>query len=108
VREWRSEVRLILESREGQPEESIPSSVRHVVQAKTWYEWIVSGEICRMRELAQRAGLNRHYTSRIFLLVNLSPQLTEAVLKGDHPQTLTVAQLTADVAMEWSKQLPSA
>jgi hypothetical protein len=99
-----SEVRLILESREVQPEESIPSLVRVVSQAKTWYEWIANGEICRMRELAQRAGLNRHYTSRIFPLVNLSPQLTEAVLKGDHPPTLTVAHLTADVAMEWDKQ----
>jgi len=78
--------------------------VRVVVQAKTWYEWIVNGEICRMRELAKRAGLNRRYTSRIFPLVNLSPQLTEAVLKGDHPPTLTVAQLTADMAMEWSRQ----
>jgi hypothetical protein len=99
-----SEVRLILESREAQSEECIPSLVRAVSQAKTWYEWIVKGEICRMRELAQRAGLNRHYTSRIFPLVNLSPQLTEAVLKGDHPPTLTVAQLTTDVAMEWSNQ----
>jgi hypothetical protein len=52
----------------------------------------------------QRAGLNRHYTSRIFPLVNLSPQLTEAVLKGDHPPTLTVAQLTEHVEMEWIKQ----
>jgi DNA invertase Pin-like site-specific DNA recombinase len=99
-----NEVRLILESREAQPEECTPSLVRVVVQAKTWYEWIVNGEICRMRELAKRAGLNRHYTSRIFPLVNLSPQLTEAVLKGDHPPTLTVAQLTADVEMDWSSQ----
>src|SRR5580704_2112198 len=65
-------------------------------------EWIVNGEICRMRELARRVGLNRHYTS--CPLVNLSPQLTEAALKGDHPPTLTVAQLTADVAMDWSRQ----
>jgi site-specific DNA recombinase len=99
-----SEVRLILESREAQLDECIPSLVRVVSQAKAWYEWIVNGEICRMRELAKRAALNRHYTSRIFPLVNLSPQLTEAVLKGDHPPTLTVAQLTAEVAMDWSRQ----
>lgn len=99
-----SEVRLILESREAQAEECIPSLVRVVSQAKTWYEWIVTGQVCRMRELAKKAGLNRHHTSRMFPLVNLSPQLTEAVLKGDHPPTLTVAQLTADVAMDWNMQ----
>jgi hypothetical protein len=57
-----------------------------------------------MRELAKKAGLNRHHTSRMFPLVNLSPQLTEAVLKGDHRPTLTVAQLTADVPMDWNRQ----
>ena len=43
-------------------------------------------------------------TAPILPLVNLSPLLTEAVLKGDHLPTLTVTELTTDVSMVWDRQ----
>ena len=43
-----NEVRLILTSG-AQQSQLIPALVRTVTQAKTWYEWIIKGEVCTMR-----------------------------------------------------------
>jgi hypothetical protein len=58
-----NEVRLILESG-AQPSNPNPAVVRAVAQAKTWYEWIVQGEVFSMRGLAKRTGFNENYVSR--------------------------------------------
>jgi site-specific DNA recombinase len=75
-----SEVRLILENGEHQEQDSIPSLVRAITQARTWTEWIIDGKVKTMRELAAMAGLNRHYASRILCMTALSPQLVDAIL----------------------------
>ena len=99
-----SEVRMILTSKDRSTEEPIPTLVRAVSQAKTWYQWIIKGEINNKRDLAKRTGLNENYVARILRLVTLSPDLTDAILKGDHPPMLTVAQLTERVAIDWKDQ----
>jgi len=37
----------------------VPSLVRAVAQAKTWYDWIIKGEFGTMRELAKRTASTR-------------------------------------------------
>jgi len=98
-----NEVRLILESGVQQ---SSPNStvVRAVAQAKTWYEWIIKGEVFTMRQLAKRTGLHRKYVSRLLDLAVLSPDVTEAIFRGDHHPSLTIEQLTATLEIDWSKQ----
>jgi site-specific DNA recombinase len=103
-----NEVRLILESG-AQPSNPNPAVVRAVAQAKTWYEWIVQGEVFSMRGLAKRTGFNENYVSRILDLAVLSPEITEAIFRGDHAPSLTVAQLTATLELDWTRQqLPQA
>jgi len=99
-----NEVRLILES--GAQGTSNPNSalVKAVVHAKTWYEWIIKGEVFSMRGLAKRTGFNENYVSRIVDLAVLSPEITEAIFRGDHDPSLTVAQLTTTLEIDWSKQ----
>jgi hypothetical protein len=99
-----SEVRLILENTEQQTQDAIPSLVRAVTQARTWTEWIVDGKVKTMRELAERAGLNRHYTSRILRMAALSPQLVDAILKGKHSPLLTLVGVTDDLPLNWNRQ----
>lgn len=98
-----NEVRLILESGAQQ---SSPNStvVRAVAQAKTWYEWIINGEVFTMRQLAKRTGLHRKYVSCLLDLAVLSPDITEAILRGDHDPSLTVAHLTATLEVDWERQ----
>jgi hypothetical protein len=99
-----NEVRLILASNGHDQCKPVPTLVRTVAQAKTWYEWIVQGEVRTMRELAKRTGFNENYVSRILDLAVLSPDITEAIFRGDHDSSLTVAQLTANIALDWMLQ----
>ena len=99
-----SEVRLILENGEQQTQDSTPSLVRAVTQARTWTEWIISGKVRTMRELASKAGLNRHYTSRILRMAVLSPQLVDAILAGKHSPVLTLVGVTDDLPLDWAQQ----
>jgi len=99
-----NEVRLVLESGDRHGSKPIPTLVRAVAQAKTWYEWVVQGEVFSMRSLARRTGFNENYVSRILDLAVLSPEITEAILRGDHDPALTVAQLTANLEIDWSRQ----
>ena len=99
-----AEVRLILASGAQQQSRPVPSLVRTVAQAKTWSEWIIKGEVCTMCQLAKRTGLHRKYVSRLLNLAMLSPDLTEAIFRGDHHPSLTVEQLTATLEIDWSKQ----
>ena len=99
-----AEVRLILASGAQHQSRPVPSLVRAVAQAKTWSEWIIKGEICTMRQLAKRTGLHRKYVSRLLNLAVLSPEITEAIFRGDHHPSLTVEQLTATLEADWSKQ----
>jgi site-specific DNA recombinase len=99
-----SEVRLILENGEQQTQDSIPSLVRAVTQARAWTEWIIDGKVRTMRELASKAGLNRHYASRILRMAALSPQLVDAILKGKHSPVLTLVGVTDDLPLDWVQQ----
>jgi hypothetical protein len=66
-----NEVRLILAPGTHNQSKPIPTLVRAVAQAKTWYEWITQGEVCMMRQLAKRTGFNENYVSRILDLAVL-------------------------------------
>jgi site-specific DNA recombinase len=99
-----SAVKLILSNGECKSDAPIASLVRAVVQARTWSEWIVSGKVRTLEELAANAGLNKRYASRILRLAALSPALYEAVLAGNHSPLLTVSAFTKDLPLGWEDQ----
>ena len=82
----------------------IASLVRAVVQARTWSDWIVSGNVKNLEQLAAKAGLNKRYASRILRLAALSPTLYEAILAGDHSPLLTVSAFAKHLPLEWGRQ----
>jgi DNA invertase Pin-like site-specific DNA recombinase len=99
-----NEVRLILASGAEHNSKPTPTLVRAVAQAKTWYDWIIQGEVFSMRGLAKRTGFNENHVSRILDLAVLSPEITAAIFRGDHDPSLTVAQLTATLEIDWTRQ----
>jgi site-specific DNA recombinase len=99
-----SVVKLILSNGECRSDAPIASLVRAVVQARTWSEWIVSGKVRNLKELAAKAGLNKRYASRILRLAALSPTLYEAILAGNHSPLLTVSLFTKNLSLEWRQQ----
>jgi len=43
--------------------------------------------------------------TRILRLAALSPELMDSILRGDHPSSLTVHQLTTRVPFQWDQQM---
>jgi site-specific DNA recombinase len=99
-----SAVKLILSNGDGMSDAPIASLVRAVVQARTWSDWIVSGNVKNLEQLAAKAGLNKRYASRILRLAALSPTLYEAILAGDHSPLLTVSAFAKHLPLEWGRQ----
>jgi site-specific DNA recombinase len=99
-----SAVKLILSNGDCKSDAPIASLVRAVVQARTWSDWIVSGNVKNLEQLAVKSGLNKRYASRILRLAALSPKLYEAVLAGDHSPLLTVSAFVKDLPLEWGEQ----
>jgi hypothetical protein len=96
-----SEVKLILSNGECKSGAPIASLVRAVVQARTWSDWIVSGDVKNLEQLAAKAGLNKRYASRILRLAALSPTLCEAILSGNHSPLVTLLALTKSLPLSW-------
>ncbi|WP_260735512.1 recombinase family protein [Tunturiibacter lichenicola] len=99
-----SAVKLILSNGDSKSDAPIASLVRAVVQARTWSDWIVSGKVRNLDQLAEKAGLNKRYASRILRLAALSPTLYEAILAGDHSPLLTVSLFTKSLPLDWGQQ----
>jgi hypothetical protein len=62
----------------------------------------LKGEVPTRRELGKRTGFNENYVSRILDLAVLSLEITDATFRGDHEASLTVAQLIANLEIDWT------
>ena len=102
------EARLTLSDEKDRSGEPIPSLIGAIVQARTWAEWIISGKVVTLEELARKAGRSQQYATRILRLAALSPKVADAILSGDHSRALTVPELTSRFPLSWEQQgLPS-
>ncbi len=84
--------------------ERVPSLVKAVARAHGWYEQIIAGECTTISQLAQKSGLPRRYVRRILQCAHVSPQITEALLKGEHRPNLTLKELLRGVPLNWREQ----
>lgn len=64
----------------------------------------MSGEVGTVVQLAQKVGLPLPYVKRILKCSMLSPQMTEAVLSGQHSLTLTLQDLLQNIPIDWREQ----
>jgi site-specific DNA recombinase len=82
----------------------MPSLVKAVARAHDWYERIVAGEVATIGELGRKSGLTRRYVRRILQCANLSPQIIEALLKGNHRPDLILEEILRGVPLNWREQ----
>jgi hypothetical protein len=79
--------------------------VRALVLARAWARELELGEVASIRALAKREGLCNHYTARLLPLAYLAPDLTDAILAGRQPRSVSLAALTArPLPMDWAAQ----
>lgn len=95
---------------DGDPPAEVPGRldrvlVRALVLARAWGRELELGKVASIRALAKREGLCNHYTARLLPLAYLAPDLTDAVLVGRQPRSLSLVALTAQpLPMEWAAQ----
>ena len=86
---------------EGTPTRSL---VKAVARARDWYEQIIAGEVGTVGHFAKKTGLPGSYVKRILKCPLLSPEITENVLSGNHPPTLTLQELLQKPPIDWKQQ----
>ncbi len=88
-------------SSEGKP---VPSLVKAIARAHSWYERIATGEFTTVNQLAQKSGLTLRYVRCILQCGHLSPQIVEALLAGKHRPNLTLKEFLRGVPLDWQEQ----
>lgn len=85
----------------------VPASfVRAIACGRAWFEELSTGRASSFGEIAARVGVTDRYVSRIVDLAIMTPDVIEAVLKGDQRSEMTVKGLTVDgsVQLVWNKE----
>lgn len=75
-----------------------------MARAHNWYERIVAGNIATIGQLSQQSGLSKRYVRRILQCAILSPQISEALLSGQHRPNLVLKEILSGVPLNWREQ----
>lgn len=80
--------------------------LREIVQARKWFEDLSSGRASSIAELARKSGCNAAHVSRRISLVFLAPDITELIVSGTQPLTLTTERLkqACPLPVSWDDQ----
>jgi hypothetical protein len=99
-------MRLVLPPDRLGQQSSHPASslLKALARGRTWYEWILAGEVAGTRALAQKLSLNERYVGRVLQCAFLAPDIVEAILNGRQPSDLTFERLTRHLPLSWAEQ----
>ncbi len=75
-----------------------------LARAHAWTGIIESGKIATVTQLADKLQLDIAYVTKILHMVNLSPELQEAIIAGREPDGLSLNRLRRGIPVEWEKQ----
>jgi len=75
-----------------------------VVQGFQYGDALESGDVANVSELARREGQERAFLFRALSLVNLAPDIIEAILDGTEPPTITLSRLRKGFPDDWNEQ----
>ena len=89
--------KTIIRQPESEPTELDPGTMsplqKAVIQGFQYRDMLESGKVATVSELAQKVKLERAFLFRALSLVNLAPDIIEAILNGKEPATLTLSKL---------------
>ncbi len=75
-----------------------------LARAHSWRNLIESGKVATVTQLTDKLQLDIAYVTKILHLVNLAPELQEAIIAGREPDGLSLNQLRRGIPVEWEKQ----
>ena len=78
--------------------------LKALARAHRWKNLLEGGDVASVKELAKVEEIDDSYMSRILRLTLLAPDIVDAILAGQQPETMTLANLTKPFPMEWERQ----
>ncbi len=99
--------KVILAPESDHPEAESPvqeTMLLALARAHTWTGLIESGKIATVTQLADKLQLDIAYVTKILHLVNLAPELQEAIITGNEPDGLSLNRLRRGIPVEWDEQ----
>jgi hypothetical protein len=81
------------------------SLIRAIVRAHHWLGLLRDGQVKSIASLARRESLSPGYAEKIVRLAFLAPDIVEAIIDGQQPAGLTLADLVErDIPASWIEQ----
>ena len=80
------------------------SMVEAIAKAYEWTAMLESGEVENVSVLARKVKLCRPYVMRILSLINLAPDIVEAIVYGREPDGLSLARIFEGFPDDWEEQ----
>ena len=81
--------------------------IQAIAKAHRWQEQIEAGHYAGIEDLAQAIGVGRTYVGRMLRLTSLAPDIIEAVLRGDEPESMSLGKLRKGLPVRWDEQRTS-
>jgi len=79
--------------------------IKALARAHHRKQMLIRGEANSVEALSAQVGQERRHAGRTLALAFLSPELTSAILKGDQPAGLRLADpLNFDIPLSWREQ----
>lgn len=75
-----------------------------LVQGFKYRDTLENGEVATVSELSRRENQDRAFMFRSLSMVNLAPDIVEAILDGSEPAKLTMATLRRGIPDDWNEQ----
>lgn len=87
------EMRIIVEGKTALPKSGDNKLIKLVANAHSWFDYLKSGNVLSVEEIAIKEKINPSDVSRYMPLAFLAPDIVEAILAGSQPVDLTVHKI---------------
>jgi hypothetical protein len=78
--------------------------IKALVRAHRWRRRIESGQAKSITDLAEQEGVTDAYVCRLLPLTCLAPDIVEAILEGQQPKGLRLAEMLGNGPVAWAEQ----
>jgi site-specific DNA recombinase len=75
-----------------------------LARAKSWMRALRQGEYDDTAEIARRFGLSDPHVRRLLRFAFLAPDITETIVEGRQPSSLTIRLLLREIPLAWREQ----
>lgn len=78
--------------------------LKALARAHKWSQWLETGKVKKLDQLAADNDINPSYVSRIIRLNLLAPDIKEMILDGRQPRTLKLTEMLKPFPDDWQAQ----